>query len=96
MKIVFFTSEDFSPCLGRLEELRRVKPINLVLHLVRKGGFELVVALVEDEASYDHLMRFLYDCGIDYVYEMEGGIPKVLKYVRTRLGGAVVVEAKFA
>jgi hypothetical protein len=96
MKIIFFTSEDFSLCLDRLEEFRRVKPINFVLHLVRKRGFELVVALVEDEASYDRLMRFLYDCGIDYVYEMEGGIPKVLRYVMTRLGGTVVVEAKFA
>jgi len=95
MRIIFFVSEDFSSCLNRLEEVRRVKPINVVLHLVRNRGFELVVALVEDDASYDRLMRFLYDCGVDYVYEMEG-VPRVLRYVRTRLGGTTMVEAKFS
>jgi hypothetical protein len=55
--------------------------------------FELVVFLVEDEATRDRLMKVLEDCGVDYVYEMEG-IPKILRYVRTYLGKAVV-EAKF-
>jgi hypothetical protein len=95
MRIVFFVSEDFSSCLDYLEERRRVKPMNLVLHLVRNRGFELVVVQVEDDVSYDRLMRFLYDCGVDYVYEMEGGVPRILKYVGTRLGGTTVVEAKF-
>jgi hypothetical protein len=96
MKILFFVSEDFSPCLESLEERRREKPMNLVLHLVKGRRFELVVVSVDDEVSYERLMRFLDECGVDYVYEMEGGIPRFLRYVRTYLGGTTMVEAKFA
>ena len=94
MKIVFFASEDFSSCLDYLEERRRVKPINFVLHLIRGRRFELVVFLVEDAVSYDRLMKVLDECGVEYVYEMEGGVPRILRYVRTHLG-TPMVEAKF-
>jgi hypothetical protein len=93
MRVIFFTSEDFSPCLDRLEEVRRTRPMNLVLHLVRGRRFELVVVQVEDDVSYDRFMKFLDDCGVDYVYEMEG-VPRILRYVRTYLG-TPMVEAKF-
>jgi len=93
MKVLFFTSEDFSPCLYNFEEKRREKQLNFVLYLFRGRPFELVVAVVEDEATYDRFMKVLHDCGVDYVYEMEG-VPKVLRYVRTYLG-KVVTEAKF-
>ena len=59
----------------------------------KQHEIELVVAVVEDEATYDRFMKVLSDCGVDYVYEMEG-VPKVLRYVRTYLG-KVVAEAKF-
>jgi hypothetical protein len=93
MKIIFFVSEDFSPCIEYLQEKRREKQFNFVLHVVRGRRFELVVFLVEDEATRDRLMKVLEDCGVDYVYEMEG-VPRILRYVRTYLGKAVV-EAEF-
>jgi hypothetical protein len=89
MRVIFFVSEDFSPCLNELEERRRTKQMNYVLRIAKGRRFELVVFLVEDAVSYDRLMRFLYECGVDYVYEMEG-IPKILRYVDTYLGRAAV------
>jgi len=93
MKVLFFTSEDFSPCLGYFEEKKREKQFNLVLYIFKGRPYDLVVVLVEDEATYDRFMKVLDDCGVDYVYEMEG-VPKVLRYVRTYLG-KVMAEAKF-
>ena len=93
MKVLFFVDEKFFPCLEYLGKKKRQEQFNLVVYLYKGRPFELVVAVVEDEATYDRFMKVLHDCGVDYVYEMEG-VPKVLRYVRTYLG-KVVAEAKF-
>jgi hypothetical protein len=94
MKILFFISEDFDSCLDRIVERGRERQLDFKIYIVRgRRGFELVMFLVEDEATRDRLMRLLDDCGIEYVYEMEGGAPRVLRYVKTHLG-ITMVEAK--
>jgi hypothetical protein len=93
MKILFFISEDFDPCLDRIVERGRESQLDFKIYVIRgRRGFELVMFLVEDE-DRDRLMRLLDDCGIEYVYEMEGGAPRVLRYVKTHLG-ITMVEAK--
>ena len=92
MKIIFFTSEDFDLCLDYIQEKGREKQLNLKIYIVRGRRFELIAFLVEDDR--DRLMKLLDECGVDYVYEMEGGAPRVLRYVKTHLG-ATMVEAKF-
>jgi hypothetical protein len=94
MKILFFISEDFDNCLDYIQEKGREKQLNFMLYVVRGRRFELIAFLVEDEASRDRLMKLLDECGVDYVYEMEGGAPRILRYVKTHLG-ATVIEAKF-
>jgi hypothetical protein len=92
MKILFFISEDFGPCLDYIQEKGREKQLNFKIYVVRGRRFELIAFLVEDDR--DRLLKLLDECGVDYVYEMEGGAPRVLRYVKTHLG-ATMVEAKF-
>ena len=92
--IIFFTSEDFDPCLDYIYEKGREKQLNFKIYIVRGRRFELIAFLVEDDATHDRLLKLLDDCGVEYVYEMEGGAPRILRY-RSVITGRTMVEAKF-
>jgi hypothetical protein len=78
--------------LDYIQEKGREKQLDFKIYVVRGRRFELIVFLVEDDR--DRLLKLLDECGVDYVYEMEGGAPRVLRYVKTHLG-VTMVEAKF-
>jgi hypothetical protein len=90
MKILFFVDEGFSRgCLQYMSKKKNELSLNFMSYIIRRGGVEMVVIVVRDEAARGHLMRMLNNCGVDFVYEMEG-VPKVLRYVDTRSGTSVV------
>ena len=95
MKILFFVEEGFSKsCLEYISKKKVEMGLNFTSYIIKRGGIELVVITVKDEVTHKQLMRILNACGVDYVYEMEGGAPRVLRYVRTGIGTSVV-EAEF-
>ena len=95
MKILFFVDEGFSKsCLEYISKKKVEMGLNFILYIIRRGGVELVVITVKDDVTHKQLMRLLNVCGVDYVYEMEGGAPRVLRYVRTNTGMSIV-ETEF-
>jgi len=95
MKILFFVDEGFSKgCLEYISKKKVEMGLNFTSYIIKRGGVELVVITVKDEVVHKQLMRILSACGVDYVYEMEGGVPRVLRYVRTGTGISVA-EAEF-
>jgi hypothetical protein len=83
MKFFFFVYTEY-PRLRDTLFVQELMKCN-VRFFIDGRGVDLVVILIEDEKQEGCVLRELYASGIDYVFEMEG-VPKMIKYITTRVG----------